>query len=322
MGGFRSVSIVLAIVIVLGATTAGSAQTSGAQIDEALQNITALPRPGRVGYATFWDGNRFVQCRRMPSRELRCEAAGSSMQPSLRRLLTPERLGRMAALGWILDPSFGNHVQTFPADMATARIAEQIIRTLTEGYGADTVQIEMQTTWVADIPCPPRAGPSQNLAGSVNDTPEMLATAIRSCSYKPESDTMQVAGSAEELVAIHQATAAAEIQRLRLNRTRRVFVVFATGIGYVQCAPETSPSAIYCEAQSAESWPALTSILTPDRVGRLHQAGFTDPGRSPNFSRRYPTSAFTDAAVAREILTILFDVYGYTGASRLEIKTE
>jgi hypothetical protein len=34
------------------------AQTANSRIDEALQNITALVRTGRVGYATFWDGNK------------------------------------------------------------------------------------------------------------------------------------------------------------------------------------------------------------------------------------------------------------------------
>ena len=54
-----------------------TAQTSVTRIDEALQNITVLLREGQVGYATFWDGNKFVQCRRLNTRELRCEAAGA-----------------------------------------------------------------------------------------------------------------------------------------------------------------------------------------------------------------------------------------------------
>ena len=113
-----------------------------------------------------------------------------------------------------------------------------------------------------------------------------------------------------------------EIQRLRVNLDRHVFVAFETQIGYVQCAPQTSPAAIYCEAQSADSWPALASILSPDRVARLHEAGFADPGRAPNYWKIYPADQVGDAAIAREVLTILHDVYGYTGLPKLGVKTE
>jgi hypothetical protein len=107
-----------------------------------------------------------------------------------------------------------------------------------------------------------------------------------------------------------------------LNSTRRVYVVFDAGIGYVQCAPEAPSSAIYCEAQSAESWPALAAILTSERVARLKSAGYAEPGRAPNYSKSYPAGAFSDAAIARELLTILYEVYGYKGAGRLKISTE
>ena len=90
----------------------------------------------------------------------------------------------------------------------------------------------------------------------------------------------------------------------------------------MQCAPETSSGAIYCEAQSADSWPALTSVLTPERVARLHAAGFADPGRAPNYWKNYPLDQFDDSAIARELLTLLHDVYGYEGSPALRIKTE
>ena len=66
----------------------------------------------------------------------------------------------------------------------------------------------------------------------------------------------------------------------------------------------------------------LASILTPDRVARLHAAGFTDPGRTPNYWKTYALAKFDDAAIARELLTVLYQVYGYHGAPRLTIKTE
>ena len=113
-----------------------------------------------------------------------------------------------------------------------------------------------------------------------------------------------------------------EIQRLRINLDRRVYVIFDTGIGYVQCEPETSPPSIYCEAQSAESWPALASVLTPERVALLHAAGFGDPGRGPNYWRSYPLDSASDRAIADQLLGVLHDVYGYAGAAPLTVKTE
>ncbi len=113
-----------------------------------------------------------------------------------------------------------------------------------------------------------------------------------------------------------------EVQRLRVNLDREIFVVFETGIGFVQCSPETRPPSIYCEAQSADACPALSAVLTPDRVARLHAAGFADPGRAPNYWKSYPLDAADDATIAREMLTMLHDVYGYTGAQKLRVLTE
>ena len=318
----RQFALAAAVIGLCGAQGHAFAQTGSARIDDALQNITSLVRAGQVGYATFWDGNKFVQCRRWPDRTMRCEAAGTSMQPSLKSALTGDRLNRLAQLGWVLDASFGNYVRTFPADMATAGIADHIMRTLSEGYGADGAALEINTRWVADMPCPPRAGFTQNLAGSVNDAPSMQATAVHACSYKAQSKTPQIANSAAELIAIYGTTATAEIQRLRINAANEVFAIFDAGIGYIQCMPETPPPALYCEAQSAESWPALSAVITPERVERLHKAGYADPGRAPNYWKMYSFAAIGDAAIAGEILTILHEVYGYTGAAELEIKTK
>jgi len=255
----------------------------------------------------------------MPDRTLRCEAAGTAMQPSLKSVLTGERLVRLAALGWVLDPSFGNYVQVFPADAPSARAAERILQMLSDVYGADTANLEIETTWIADVRCPPRNGPTQNLAGMVNDAPSMQATAVHACSYTPDLATPQTAGSAAELLAIYGTTVTAEIQRLRINVMRNVFVIFDAGIGYVQCTTDPSPPALYCEAQSAESWAALAAVLTPERVARLRDVGYSDPGRAPNYWKSYPLDKFDDAAIASELLTILYDVYGYRGATKLKI---
>lgn len=319
----RALSITLiAVTIGTFGIGAGAAQTPNSRIDEALQNISTLVRPGKVGYATFWDGNKYIQCRRLLSRELRCEAAGTVMQSSLASVLRGDRLVALTTLGWTLDPSFGNYARTFPTDMPTAQVADHILRTLTQVYDVNEADVEIDSHWVADIPCPPRHGPSQNLAGMVSDAPSMRATAVTACFYKSTEKTPQIAKSATDLIILYGATAAAEIQRLRINASRRVYVVFDAGIGYVQCAPDSPPPAIYCEAQSAESWPALASVLTPERVSKLKSAGYADPGRAPNYWKVYPASQFNNVAIANEALTILHDVYGYNGAAELKIRTE
>jgi hypothetical protein len=301
-----------------------SPQTSKSRVEAALENIATLNRPGRLGFATFWDGNKYVQCGYTEDRSLRCEAAGTLMQPSLAHVLVQERVSRLVALGWQLNPSFGNYVQIFPADMAIGQIADQILQALAEAYDAQVADLQILTQWMKRELCPPRNGPTQNLAGMVNDAPAMKATAVHACAYTPQPGIVAAhpAGSAEALIARYGLRVKGEIQRLRINSERHVFVVLATHIGYVQCAPETSPPAIYCEAQSADSWPALASVLTPDRVARLHAAGFTDPGRAPNYSKMYPVDQFDDAAIAGELLTILHDVYGYVGTTELEVGTE
>jgi T3SS (YopN, CesT) and YbjN peptide-binding chaperone 3 len=239
-------------------------------------------------------------------------------------VLTAERVGSLAKLGWRLDTSFGNYVQTFPPGMATSSIADKLLQTLAEGYDAELADLEVRTAWVRSEPCPPRNGPSQNLAGMINNAPSMAPTAVHACSYKLPTDLgpSLPLGSSAELFDFYGVRASSEIQRLRVNTERHVFVVFEAGIGYVQCQPQRSPAAIYCEAQSAESWDALASVLTPERVAQLHAAGFADPGRSPNYWKNYPADKYDDGAIAREVLALLHDAYGYNGIPTLKVLTE
>ena len=68
-------------------------------------------------------------------------------------------------------------------------IVDLVLQTLSDGYDANTAALELSTNWVADTPCPPRAGRSQNLAGSVNDSLAMRNVVIRACSYEPQQTT-------------------------------------------------------------------------------------------------------------------------------------
>jgi hypothetical protein len=311
------------LAALLGAGTS-VAEASQMRVEEALANIMALQRPDQDGLATAWDGNKYVQCRLLPDRSLRCESAGTRMQPSLARELTPERIARLAALGWQLDASFGNYAQIFPAGMPAKEIAQQILLALKEGYGADVDRLEIRSDWIASEPCPPRNGPSQNLAGMINDAPAMATTAVRGCAHLPAPDLEPTTPLRKaDLIRTYRTRVTGEIQRLRINIDRREFSYFVieTGGGYIQCGTQP-PRAVYCEAQSAESWPVLSRILTKERVARLNAAGYADPGRAPNYWKSYSLDGSSDAAIAEELLTLLHEAYGYDGMPRLMFKTE
>ena len=314
------------MIIVAMVAQAASAQTGKDEVKAAITAIRTLDRPGRDNLATVWDGNKYIQCRRMRDAPLRCEAAGASMQVSLGRVLTPERIGRLAAMGWMLDLSFGNYVQTFGADASAEDIADKILAALSEGYGADMQNLEVETKSIASEPCPPRNGQSADLAGIIIDARDMTRHAVHACAYKPKSDEpkrkLGPNSTAAELIELYGPQVAAEIGRLRINTHRRAFVIFSGGLGYVQCHTQTDPDGFYCEAQSTDTWPALAAVLTPERIARLHAAGFAEPGRAPNYSKTYLVDKITDAALAAEVLTLLHDVYGYYGATKLEATTE
>ena len=302
------------------------AETANGKVEAVLSVIRSLDRPGRITLATVWDDNKYVQCRRASDNSLTCEAGGAEMQPSLQHILTAERIGRLAAMGWMMDQSFGNYVQTFKSERSSHDIAGKILDALSHGYDADLDSLQVETTSVVDEPCPPRRGPSQNLAGLINDAPLMASSAVHVCTLERANDEpthkLGPDATAADLIALYGPTATTEIERLRLNMNRSVFVIFDTDLGYVQCRPETDPDSFYCEAKSADSWPALAALLTPDRIARLHAAGFADPGRGPNYGKTYKADAITDSALASEILTVLHDSYGYYGASKLQMNTE
>ena len=75
---------------------------------------------------------------------------------------------------------------------------------------------------------------------------------------------------------VYGARVSGEIQRLRVSLSRDIYVAFQTDAGYVQSALQTTPEAIYCEAESADSWSVLASVLTPERAasrGGLRRSG-------------------------------------------------
>ena len=323
--GRASAALALAVILAIPVASAGNSAAPTAvraRVEAAIANAIALVRPNQDGVATAWDANKFVQCRNMVDGVLRCEAAGALMQPTLASQLTPERVAALGAAGWQLDPSFGNYVQRFSNKLSAAELADKLLEALATGYAADLTKIEVSTTWIARVACPPRAGFSQNLAGSINASQDMAAVSVVGCKFTAGDPDATPLATLDALLARDLARVTGEVGRLRVNAAARVFAVFGTGIGYVQCAPEIDPLDIYCEAQSAAEWPALTAILTPERITQLHALGFSDPGRAPNYWQVYDAAEFDDATIARNILTGLFDIYGYRGTPAIKVTTE
>lgn len=211
---FGRLAVAITVMMVLAACPA-AAQTSKEKVAAAITTIRVLERPGRDNLATVWDGNKYVQCRRMSDRALRCEAAGALMQVSLAHVLTPERIGRLAAMGWMLDPGFGNYVRTFSPDASAEEITDRILAALSQGYDADLQNLEIETTSIASEACPPRNGPSQNLAGIINDAPSMAAFAVHACAYKPKLDEpaykLPPGSTAADLINLYGPRVTAEI---------------------------------------------------------------------------------------------------------------
>src|SRR5271154_4030742 len=81
-----SIAIALAWAATASATSPEAAATKA---EEALSNAFSLERPHQIGLAAVFDGNKYVQCRRLSDRTLRCEAGGALMQRSLAHVLTP-----------------------------------------------------------------------------------------------------------------------------------------------------------------------------------------------------------------------------------------
>ena len=63
-------------------------------------------------------------------------------------------------------------------------------------------------------------------------------------------------------------------------------------------------------------------MLTLERILRLHELGFADPGRGPNYSKTYGIDQIDDSAIVGELLTVLHDAYGYAGQPTLKVITE
>jgi hypothetical protein len=125
-----------------------------------------------------------------------------------------------------------------------------------------------------------------------------------------------------DVVAAYLPAVTKEVARLRAARTPHIWITLDGAQGYVQCKPDLEDKAFYCEGQSAEANDAIAGLFTPGRIAILHMAGFEDPGRVENYSRLFPFRDFQNADLAKLLLVILRDVYGYDGSDLLQAHDE
>lgn len=83
--------IILSLVTALLSPPISQALNEPPPIAEALGNIAARTRANQDGYATFWDGNIYVQCHQTATLSIFCEAAGANAA------VAPQRAQRRAA---------------------------------------------------------------------------------------------------------------------------------------------------------------------------------------------------------------------------------
>jgi hypothetical protein len=323
--------VAMAVALLSLATGAASPRNPMSKLENGLRAVVRTHGRARERVVTAWNGNKYVQCRRQDGGVLRCEAAGTRLQPSLAHVLTSERIDQLTTRGWRLDPNFGAYVQTFPAGAPIGQVMSQVVQALQFGYDADISALEVKTALVPRETCPRRNGYTQNLAGMINYAPTMVAYSITDCAYTPPPEPTSsllaaktAAAPAQHVIDLYGERLADDIRWMRLaGRSRRARrLVLDTGEGYVQCESNGAPRELYCEAVSADSSPDLAGRLTPDRIARLHQLGFADPGYAPNYSRTYPADNSDEHLVSAELLTLLHDVYAYDGSSALQMKTD
>jgi hypothetical protein len=136
--------------------------------------------------------------------------------------------------------------------------------------------------------------------------------------------SVMLGSTGEDLDERYLPAMTAGLRRLELiGKTEGFYVIYIAGPAYAQCQFDVDGKQFYCEASSAEAGgKPIERILTPERRAKLAEAGFEPPGRVMNYSRLYPRSQYDAAAVAKALLHVLIDSYGYQGAPEMTVKTE
>ena len=324
----------LALIVWIATAMPGRAADVRQQIAEGAK--TALMSVDRTtdGILTLRDGNQFVQCLATHFlKTWRCEAAGLEGQPWLRHALTAERQAKLAGLGFKPDPKLGNFLVRIPKTIEPGAMANLLYRALTEGYGVKPEDIAIKAEELAAQRCHQRIMANHELGGLIRTpTIGLERDAAPGCGIDanydaanyddPKAVILSVQGI--DVDARYLPAMTAELRRLETVADGvDAFSIFIAGPAYVQCMHDGAGQRMYCEAASEDAvGKPVERILTPERKAKLLAAGFAPPGKTMNYSRFYPAGQYDMAALAKTLLGILKDAYGYRGAPPMRLTTE
>ncbi len=304
------------------------------RIAESVTSVAASEGKRTDGLLTIRDDNQFIQCLAshfLPTWE--CEAAGFEGQPWLHHVLTMERQASLAALGFRPDPKSGNFVIRPAKSTPPGTMADLLYDALTEGYGVKPEDIDVSAERLPARRCHQRIMANHQLGGLIRTpTIGLKSDAAKGCgmdtNYDAENydDPAAVVPAAQgiDVDARYLPPMTAELQRLeKAGKGINDFSIFITGPAYVQCMHDAEGKRMYCEAVSEDAvGKPIERILTPERKAKLIAAGFAPPGKTMNYSRFYPADEYDMPALAKVLLGILKDVYGYQGEPPMDLTTE
>lgn len=332
--------VVVGLAILVGSPgLAAAAEPLEARVEAGVREVLVPRRAGLDGVLTVADGGIYVQClARAKTSRWRCEAAGLEGQSWLKHVLTPGRQDTLIALGFTPDRDTGNFVRNLPRSLPPADLAALVIGVLRDGYGVPRDQIEVHSDWLRARPCHLRLS-ANNVDGGALVTHHYGRESIRYASFSCRIVTHTnnenydepglpvpgaPAGGPVDLDARYGAAMAAQLLRLEGKKPGEDrYAIFSIGTGYVQCLADLKGQQMYCEAASDDAVGLpLARILTPARKAKLLAAGFEPPGQSMNYARMYPFREYDPRAMARALLAVLREGYGYQGAPALMLATE
>jgi hypothetical protein len=331
MGGWSRI-VLICLVLASGRLAADTPVAT--QIADGVNAVLVRENARTDSILTVRDDNQFVQC--LGSHFLtawRCEAAGLEGQPWLRHVLTAERQATLGQLGFKPEPKFGNFVALIPKTTTPDALADLLVRVLTEGYAVKPEDIEVKAERLASRRCHRRIKAGHELGGLIKTpTIGLDRDAEKGCGMESDSAAMNYddptaiipAAAGIDVDARYMPAMITELQRVEgAGKGVEAFVIFIAGPAYVQCMHDDDGRRMYCEAVSEDSvGKPVERILTPDRKAKLLEAGFAPPGKTMNYSRFYPADQYDMAALAKILLGILKDVYGYQGAPPMKLTTE
>jgi hypothetical protein len=337
-----SPQMLIRVVALLGfMLLGGSALAEPARRAEIAQGVAAVllaENDKTDGILTVAEGNLYVQCldsHFLP--EWRCESAGIEGQPWLQHVLTSDARAKLAALGFAPDPETGNFVALLPKATAPEALAGTILQVLTEVYGARPEEIGVKAEKLRSARCHRRIKAGHDLGRAIlTRIVGFKQDAEKNCKPKSRSAEMEAAADDDtdesrpapvaapgiDVDARYLTPMAAELERLRAAGPH-AYVIFAAEPAYVQCKHDAEGKRMYCEAASADAvGKQVARILTPERQAKLIAAGFAPPGRVMNYSRFYSDAEYNTPLLAKALLRVLRQAYGYQGTPAMTVSTE